>query len=399
MRSKTHILAFGLTVLCLAGPVLAERPAGPEVRLNATTAGNQRLTDLGVANGGKFVAVWLSRTSPLAPWRIVARGFNADLSPRTKEILVATVPNEISAFTGRVGVDRVTGNFAVVWSTHEPSGLFARRFSANGASLGPTLVLGAPGSGREFPDIARVGGNFVVVWQQSDATSTPDAPSDDVVGRRFNAAGFPLGGIFPVGTGAGNQGNASIAMNAFGRFAVVFEQDNDIVLGTWSSVATPLLPLRVVSGATGLNEGPQVALANSGRIFTEWSNDRLDPLDDFGHGYGVVGLVLREDGTPVLGPGRLNMFLDGIQGAGAAAVKSDGGFLAGWISFEQDGSGTGQYGRQIFPASAGPEFRVTVATAGNQLDLEYGTFGDGRGVAAYSTPRVGYDIVARRLVP
>jgi len=403
MGINRHILPLGLALLCLAAPLLAERPVGPEVRLNAITAGDQFLADLDVAGGGKFVAVWLSHVAPASPWRIVARGFNSDLSPRTPEIFVAAVPNDISSLTARVGVDRATGNFVVVWSAEDPalatSGLFARRFSATGASLGPALVLGAPGSGRRFPEIAREGANFVVVWQQPDAASTPDIPSDDVVGRRFNAAGAPLGAIFPVGVGAGSQGYPSIAMNASGRFAVAFEQDGDIVLGTWSPAATPLLPLRVISGA-GENEGPQVALAKSGRIFAEWSNDRIDdPVDDFGHNFGVAGVVLREDGAPVLGPGRLNMHMDNIQAATAAAVKSDGGFLAGWISYLQDGSGTGEYGRQIFPASAGPEFRATVATAGNQLDLEFGTFGDGRGVAAYSTPRVGYDIVARRMVP
>lgn len=142
-----------------------------------------------------------------------------------------------------------------------------------------------------------------------------------------------------------------------------------------------------------------MALADDGRIFVQWANDGIDPPDDFGHGFGVVGVVLNELGTPVLGPGRVNTFLDGIQAPLTAAVTKNGGFLAGWISFTQDGSGTGLYGRQISPASLGPEFRVTTSTAGNQLDLRYGTFGNGRGVAAYSTPGVGFDVVARRLVP
>jgi hypothetical protein len=140
-------------------------------------------------------------------------------------------------------------------------------------------------------------------------------------------------------------------------------------------------------------------MSKEGRIFVDWANDGIDPPDDFGHGFGVIGVILSGDGTPILGPGRVNTFLDGIQAPSTSAVKSDGGFLAGWISFTQDGSGTGQYGREISLVSIGPEFRATVATAGNQLDLRFGTFGDGRGVAAYSTPRTGLDIVARKLVP
>jgi len=397
-------LAMGFAWLGLAGTASAERPSGPAVRLNAVTAGEQRLTDLDVGPNSRFVAVWLSRTSASAPWQIKARVFNPDLSAWTGEIVVANVPNRLSAFTGRVGVDRTTGNFVVVWSTHDatttrPIRLLARRFSASGASLGATLVLGSPGSGRGFPDVARVGSRFVVVWQQPDATSTPADPRYDIVGRRFNATGAPLGGIFPVGVAAGSQQFPMIAMNASGRFAVIFESDGGIGLGTWSPLAVPLLGPWLVSGGLCCNESPVVALANDGRIFVQWANDGIDPPDDFGHGFGVFGVVLNEAGTPVLGPGRVNDFLDGIQAPSTAAVKQDGGFLAGWISFTQDGSGTGLYGREIFPAGIGPEFRVNTATAGDQLDLLFATFGNGRGVAAYSTPGVGLDIVARRLVP
>jgi hypothetical protein len=397
------VLAFGLVLLGFAGPASAERPSGSEIRLNAVTAGDQQLTDLDVGSRGRFVAVWLSHTSAAAPWQIKARAFNSDLSARTGEILVATVPDARSAFTGRVGVDRTTGNFVVVWSTYDSEGLpvslLARRFSASGASLGATLVLGAPGSGRGEPDVARVGPRFVVVWQQRDAASTPDVPSYDILGRRFSAAGAPLGGIFPVAVAAGSQQFPNIAMNASGRFAVVFESEGSIGLGVWTALAAPLLGPGLVSGGSCCNEATAVALADDGRTFVQWANDRIDPLDDFGHNFGVVGVVLNEAGTPVLGPGRVNTFLDGIQAPLTAAVKQDGGFLAGWISFTQDGSGTGLYGRQISSASVGPELRVNTATAGNQLDLRFGTFGNGRGVAAYSTPGVGLDVVARRLVP
>jgi hypothetical protein len=392
-----------MILLGLAGPASAESPTGSEVLLNAATAGDQRLTDLDVAARGRFVAVWWSHASAAAPWQIMARVFNPDLSARTGEILVATVPNELSAFTGRVGVDRKSGSFVVVWSTHEatelPISLLARRFNASGEPLGGTLVLGGPGEGRGFPDIARVGPRFVVVWEQLDGTSSFGVPNFDIVGQRFSAAGTPLDGIFPVSVGPGSQQVAMIAMNASGRFAVVSELGGGIRLGTWTALAAPVLGPMLVSGGTCCNEGPVVALADDGRIFVQWANDRIDPPDAFGFGFGVAGVVLSDAGIPILGPGRVNTFLDGIQAPLAAAVKRDGGFLAGWISYTQDGSGTGLYGRQIFPASVGPEFRVNTATAGNQLDLRFGTFGNGHGVAAYSTPGKGFDIVARRLVP
>jgi hypothetical protein len=404
MPSKIRsIFAFALTCLGLAGPALAEHPAGAVVRLNATTAGDQRLTDVGTTREGRFVAVWWSHTSAAAPWLITARVFDSTLAPLTPEILVTIVPNEYGAFSGRVGVDPKSGDFVVVWSTHDsvglPTGLFARRFSAAGASLGPILSLAPAGSGSGYPDVARVGPNFVVVWQRFDAASTPASPSFDIVGRRFSASGAPLGPVFPVVVAAGTQEYPEIAMNASGRFAVAFEHlaGEHVALGIWSPLAVPLVAPFIVSGS-GQEEGLALAMANDGRIFIEWSNNGIDPPDAFGHGWGVVGRELAANGATLLGPGRVNVFLDEIQAALTAAAKADGGFLAGWVSYTQDGSGTGVYGREILPV-IGPEFRVNVATPLNQFDLRFGTFGDGRGVAAYSTVLTGYDVVARKLVP
>jgi len=39
------------------------------------------------------------------------------------------------------------------------------------------------------------------------------------------------------------------------------------------------------------NEASAVALANDGRIFVACGNDGIDPPDDFGHGWGVIGVV------------------------------------------------------------------------------------------------------------
>jgi hypothetical protein len=371
--------------------------------LNSTLAGDQRLNDIGTTQDGRFVAVWSSHTSAAAPWRIRARVFNAALAPLTPEITVATVPNDHSAFSGSIGVDKGSGNFVVAWSTYDaaglPTGLFAHRFSASGVSLGPTLALAPAGSGSSHPAVARTGPDFVVVWQLFDPSSTPSSPSYDIVGRRFGPSGAPLGPVFPVGVAPGTQEFPVIAMNASGRFVVAFEHlsGEHIVLGVWNSLAVPIVAPFIVSGG-GLEEGSAVAIANDGRIFVEWSNNDIDPKDAFGHGWGVVGRVLAANGAPLLGPGRVNVFTDEIQAAGTAAVKKDGGFLAGWLSFTQDGSGTGVYCREILPA-IGPEIRVNLATPANQLDLRLGTFGNGSGVAAYSTPITGFDVVARKLVP
>jgi len=279
-RLSRFLAVCAMSLLALAIPARAEHPTGPEVRLNSTLAGEQRLTDLDTAADGRFVAVWKSQTSAAAPRRIVARVFGPDLLPKTGEIVVATVPNEASAFTGRLGLDKATGAFVVVWSTIDssfvPTGLFARRFSALGASLGPTMVLGGPASKRGFPDVARSNSQFVVIWQQPDGLGTPDVQSYDIFGRKFSAAGAPVGPIFGVVGGAGSQEFPEADMNASGRFAVAFEHHTDGVGGlhidvgvaSFATSTAPVLPPTILT-TNGKEEGPGVAIANDDQIFVE----------------------------------------------------------------------------------------------------------------------------------
>jgi hypothetical protein len=401
-----------MSLLALAVPARAEHPTGPEVRLNATTTGEQRLSDLDTAADGRFVAVWKSQTSAAAPRRIVARVFGPDLRPKTGEIIVATVPKEARVY-GRLGLDKATGAFVVAWSTLDSSlvltGLFARRFSALGASLGPTMVLGGPASKRGLADVARSNSQFVVIWQQPDGLGTPDAQSYDIFGRKFSGTGAPVGPIFGIVGGPGSQQSAEADMNASGRFAVAFEHQTDGVGGlrvdvgvaSFAANTAPVLPPTLLT-THGKEEGPGVAIANDDRIFVEWSDDGIDPPDEFGHGIGVLGIIVRENGSVLAGPGRVNVFLPEIQAAGNPVLTHTGGFLASWISFTQDGSGVGVYGRQVSPVGAlGGEFRVNSVTAFNQFDLHYGLTPTGNGVAGYSTFRgaTGYDVVVRKVVP
>ncbi|MFO0843028.1 MAG: hypothetical protein U0797_11635 [Gemmataceae bacterium] len=67
-------------------------------------------------------------------------------------------------------------------------------------------------------------GNHVVVWE-----SAHSGAGSDVYGQRFNALGAKVGGEFRINTTlAGDQAHASVAMDADGDFAVVWQNGSGI---------------------------------------------------------------------------------------------------------------------------------------------------------------------------
>jgi len=120
------------------------------------------------------------------------------------------------------------GSFVVVWhQDHEGPGIYARRFDAAGGELGEAIFVneGLHGA-RPYASVA-VGpdGSFTVVWEDTFAAGGPD-----VLARRFDADGDPLGDTFVVSRATeGDQMRPDIAADADGNFAVVWGGEDILV--------------------------------------------------------------------------------------------------------------------------------------------------------------------------
>jgi hypothetical protein len=119
---------------------------------------------------------------------------------------------------------RNSGDFVVVWTSAQGffgDGIRGRRFDASGAPVGAEFRVNS--SGGLFHVNPRVGcaadGSFVVVW-----TSYGDGDSIGVAGRRFDAAGDPVGEDFVVNSyTTGMQGRPDVAVHADGEFVVAWQ--------------------------------------------------------------------------------------------------------------------------------------------------------------------------------
>jgi len=215
-------------------------------------------------------------------------------------------------------------------------------------------------------------GNFVVVWESlGQDGSIP--PSFNVYGRRYDAAGFPLGGEFLINTvTAGNQFSPAIAMDAAGGFVVAWEGTNQdgsqygVAARSFASDGTPLGDQFTVNAHTPDNQrSVSLAMDGAGRFVVVWSSFGQD-----GAGYGVFARRFSAAGTPLSGEFQVNASTLSDQFSGGAAVTSDpaGNLVVAWES--PDGSAAGIYARRFDAANAprGGEMRVNAFTLGRQVD-------------------------------
>lgn len=392
-----------LAVLLLPSEASAAPLEGsPEIQVNVSTQGEQRFADVAIDTAGRFMVVWNSdHLSPES--RIYGRIYDASGAPRTGEFEIAD-PGTSFQLNARVAAS--TAGFVVVWN--EGSGIFARRFDANGHPLGAAFGLSASGSQPEIA--ARPGGGFVVVWADAvgirgailDGTATPGpvltlaqkvgsalepslavAPSgdflvawsmgegffnEDVWARLFHKDGQPQGNAFLVNGEApyqaGYQHGSAAAFHADGSFSIVWQTVLEIGGGrvgvygrTFAGAGKPQAGVvELDSGITPQSfEPPALASNPYGRLLLLWGG--RGPEDEGVHGR-ILGPSLQLLGEPFLA----NVFKDEDQSEPAVAADAHGNFVAVWSSgsgyppilptggeglSSQDGNFYGVFGRRF----------------------------------------------------
>jgi len=209
----------------LASPVQAQLVRGPEIVVNAVKTGRQGAPDVAVAPDGHSVVVWVNG---LFPANVMARVLAADGTPRTGDLRVSASEPDFQDHP-RVAM-AANGSFVVVWQARasqlEPSRVYGRRFNAAGQPLGLRFRLGIGYHLEQFePDVASApNGRFVVTWTENDGKFQPHGdPMTDVLARRFGADGHPLEADWVAAGGWYNQYAPSVAMNDSGAFVIGVE--------------------------------------------------------------------------------------------------------------------------------------------------------------------------------
>lgn len=273
-------------------------PAGGEFQLNSSTSGYPNRPAAAADGQGNFIVAWQTE-------EVVARRYGPDGVPTSDEFQVNSYTFDVQGDPS-VAAD-AAGNFVVVWQSYGQDGsnygIFAQRFDSAGAPQGDEFQVNSYTTSWQVSPAAAMGatGDFVVVWNRARV----EVSGTDIVGQRFDAAGSPLGGEFPVS-----------------------------------------------GSAPGFKERPAVALDASGGFVVTWD----DPAQD-GSYLGIYARRFDAGGAAVASEFQVNSYTSSSQFGSAVAAGSAGTFLAVWSSDQgQDGMGNGTFGQRLAEAPFGNGF-------------------------------------------
>jgi len=179
------------------------------------------------------------------------------------------------------------GSFVMVWQQDTTdAGIYAQLFDASGGQMGGAILVSeGVVETHQFPAVAAgTAGGFIVAWENTAAAGGPD-----VLARRFDAAGDPLGDAFAASdAAAGDQMRPDVAIDADGNFAIVWGGD-DVFVQRFSAGGERLGAKILVNMAPQTYQGdPEIAMNACGQFVVsykimEWENSRWVTYDRTGH--------------------------------------------------------------------------------------------------------------------
>jgi hypothetical protein len=390
MKTSRHGITCVLAAVLLLGAAASARsqlvPVGGEIRANTLTSGDQGDPAVATDAQGNFVVIWTNAAS-FSNTKVAGQRFDASGHPLGSEFQVNTFSNGGQSRPG-VGMD-AAGNFVVVWMSHGqiPPAFFSvlgRRYDSAGNPLGGEFEI-STGQSTIFPTVAMAAnGSFMALWEGRaagtfdadnlyvrlyDANGTPQtaplqvtttpafsfrsavtaAPLGDwivawgsggnVLVRRYDAAGAPLGPESQIGSGASEVGVAaggnrivtgwstSINQGIGGPQALLFDSSFTPVTGLLQPTTAPALPTQEVS----------LAMDGSGKFTIAWvEEDLLDDNDHFllpcrdGSEAAILARTYDAAGNPLGSDFVVNTTAKGFQTRPALAMSPAGRLVAAW---------------------------------------------------------------------
>jgi len=245
-------------------------PFGPDFVATTTTLQSQWEPFAAARPGGGFVLGWSGNDDGDAFLRL----FDCQGHPMTGEIAANTLDN--NAQTDPVPAVARDGTTFVAWidfggygGAGTQTNIFARLFDAAGVPLqAQEFVVNSnslAGEQREPKTAADGLGHFVVTWEDRLA----DADGIDILARRYDASGAPLGAEFTVNTTlAGDQTFPAVAADWVGNFVITWQDGGDVRAQRYDAAGERLGDEFLVHDPSAGAEGyPDVELDWAGESF------------------------------------------------------------------------------------------------------------------------------------
>ena len=363
---------------------------GPEFQVNTSTQDAQLNSAVTALSDGGFVVVWMSLGHG-----VYAQRYDSTGDPVEQEFRVNTTTNTVQDLPAVVGL--ANGGYVITWQGHstllqQSDEVFARLYDPSGNAVGSEFLVNSYVQNLQDQSsvTALASGGFVVTW-----TSQQGATGNDVFAKIYGADGVPVTGDVRVNTSlTADQQVSSVASLPDGGFVVVWVSSasgtNDIYGQRFDSGGNAVgVEFQVSEYTTGTQTDPSVANLAGGGFLVAWASDGQD-----GDRFGVYARLYAADGTPVGDEFRVNTYTTNYQFEPSVSGLANGSFIVTWTSNGQDGADYGVYG-QVFDADGTPdgtEFLINSQTVGGQGHPSVVALPQGGFVAAWSSyPQDGSD--------
>ena len=314
-----------------------------ELRVNSHLAGCQQAPAVALAPDGRFVVVWQSEGQDGDGWGVYAQRFEADGSLAGPEVRVnSTTAGDQRSPSVAYGS---TGSYVVAWESDgqdgSGSGVYARQLGASGPSGGEVQVPASSAGDQRRPSVVvQPSGSVVVAWE------SPDGFGPGVFVRRFAADLTAPGSEIRATTASGGfQSAPALAVDGSGNVVMVWEASgrdgsaSGIVARRFDRFLSALgAEIDVNATTAGLQSRPRVASAASGDFLIAWESWSQDA-----GGPGVFARLFNFLEQPAAVEFQVNTHSPGPQRRPALASSPAGQILVAWESVGQDGSGSGVF--------------------------------------------------------
>jgi Ca2+-binding RTX toxin-like protein len=296
----------------------------------------------------------------------------------------------------------VGGGWIVSWAPYDSrdyysySPVFAQRYGTSGAAVGEEFRVNTSrfGLGSDPSVAALANGGWIAAWQSRDSRFF----SHDIDARRYGLDGIALSADFPINKDVlDDQLAPSVAALADGGWIVVWHTlsisygipaESDIYAKRYRADGAAVGTVFQVNRSfydvypSAPSSAASVAALSDGGWIVGWQSQGQD-----GSGFGVYAQRYGADGAVGGARFRVNTHVDEDQFNLSVAALGDGGWIVAWQSQGQDGSGAGIYAQRYGAdsAAAGAEFRVNSETHGDQENPSVAALSDGGWIVAWQS--------------
>ena len=306
--------------------------------VNSTTNHKQAKSDIATSDS-EVLIVWESLLQDGSSWGIFAQRYSADGAQIGDEFQVNTTTrgpqmNPAVAMTDD-GIAMVV--WQDDWADSSGWGITGRAFAADNTPLTEELLINSTTRGNQSnPDIAEHDGTFTVVWEGRGAGDNNGIFSSTVTTDSL----IPTSEVLVNNYTSGNQSHPAVDASDAGVVIAWDGKGSGDGLGVFMSQDGGD-QIRINSDSSGAQKHPTISISDSGQIATAWQQTPAS------RGTGVWARIFTPDsegGLDASSTIQVNETTRGAQRGPSIDHLADGGIVASWYG-RGDGDNNGIFSR------------------------------------------------------